>query len=429
MKGTVVRVFHFMTTPLSIDELKSGGTGVNATGGWVASLLGQMMKNTDFAFACASFGKTNKVQRSHDDRLDSFMVPGDLYRTSTDSLRTCSDLISQWKPDLIHFHGTEAAYGLLTARGMVDCPAVISLQGLLGPYSEWYNFFGNNSLMDIVRMHRWLEIPAMRGLWIRFCNYRKLAIREREIITGNQFFMGRTAWDHAYVRAVNPSAHYFYGGELLREPFWQERWDLAKAKRLRIIFTNAGGYPRKGIETLLSAVTLLRPHFPGIQVAIAGGISHKSGYGKYVRRRIAELGDAAIELGPLSAEEMVKELNRSHVFVSPSFIDNSPNAVCEAQLVGMPVISTYTGGVPTLVEEGRTGLFYPTGDMPMLAARLRELFEDDNLSVRLGNNAREVATKRHDPDDVVHEMVTAYEHILGRTAPYTNRHPLTGIGQ
>jgi glycosyltransferase involved in cell wall biosynthesis len=241
-----------------------------------------------------------------------------------------------------------------------------------------------------------------------------MAEREREIIAGNRFFMGRTNWDRAYVRALNPSAQYFHGGELLREAFWQERWSIGGAQRHRIVFTNAG-HPRKGTETLLNAVKLLQPYFPDIQVAIAGGISRRSGYGRYVRGRIAELGHAAIELGHLSAEEMVKELVNSHVFVSPSFIDNSSNAVCEAQLIGMPVISTYTGGVPSLIEEGRTGLFVPTGDAPMLAARLRDLFEDDNLAVRIGRQAHEVAVKRHDPDSIVHEVVTAYEDVLGRS--------------
>ena len=382
----------------------------------MAALLGRMLRDTDFAFACVAFGKVKEVQVSHDDRIDCFVVPGDLAGRSLDhALQVCRDLVSQWKPDLIHIHGTEAAYGLLTARSMVKCPAVISLQGLLGPYSEWYHYFGNNSLMDIVRMHRWLEIPAMRGLWIRFRMIRKMAKREREIIAGNRFFMGRTAWDRAYVRALNPSAQYFHGGELLREAFWHERWNIGRARRHRIIFTNAGGYPRKGTEILLDAVKLLQPHYPDIQVAIAGGISRRSGYGRYVRGRIAELGHAAIELGPLNAEEMVKELVNSHVFVSPSFIDNSPNAVCEAQLLGMPVISTYTGGVPSLIEDGRTGLFVPTGDAPMLAARLREVFEDDSLAVRLGSQAHEVAVRRHDPDAIVHEVVTAYEDVLGKS--------------
>ncbi|MGO9136843.1 MAG: glycosyltransferase family 4 protein [Syntrophales bacterium] len=411
-----MRILHFMNAPLSIDELRSEGKEINTAGGWMAALVGRMLRNTDFTFACVAFGDVKDVQVSNDDRITCFVVPGDLIGRSIDhTLHACRDLVSQWEPDLLHIHGTEAAYGLLTARRMVKCPALISLQGLLGPSSEWYRYFGNSSFMDIIRMHRWLDIPAMRGHWIGFWRIRKMAKREREIIAGNRFFMGRTAWDRAYIRALNPSARYFHGGELLRKAFWQERWNIRRARRHRIVFTNAGGYPRKGTETLLNAVKLLRPDYPDIQVGIAGGISRRSGYGRYVRGRIAELGHAALELGPLNAEEMVKELVSSHVFVSPSFIDNSPNAVCEAQLIGMPVISTYTGGLPSIIEDRRTGLFFPTGDTPMLAARLTELFEDESLAVQLGSQAHEVAVRRHDPDAIVNEVLTAYEDVFGKS--------------
>lgn len=407
-----MRILHFLNIPLSINEIRSGGKEINTAGGWMAAFLCRMLKNTDFAFACVAFGNVKEARVSHDDRIDCFVVPGDLIGRSADhTLHVYRDLVDQWKPDLIHIHGTESAYGLLTARGMVKCPALISLQGLLGPCSEWYRYFGNSSLSEIIRMHRWLEIPAMRGHLIGFWKFRKMAKREREIIAGNRFFMGRTAWDRAYVRALNPSAQYFHGGELLREAFWHERWNIGRARRHRIVFTNAG-HPRKGTEILLDVVKLLQPLYPDIQVGIAGWISRRSGYGRYVRRRIAELGHAAIELGQLNAEQMARELVNSHVFVSPSFIDNSPNAVCEAQLIGMPVISTYTGGVPSLIEDGRTGLFVPTGDAPMLAARLRDVFEDDSLAVRLGSQAHEVAVRRHDPRSIVQEILAAYEEVL-----------------
>jgi len=413
-----MRILHFMNTPINIDELKSGGTGISSSGGWMAALLGRMLRDTDYSFACVAFSNVKEVQVTHDDRIHCYIVPGDLSGKSFNyTLKACCDVVSEWKPDVIHIHGTESVFGLLTARSMVECPVVISLQGLLGPYSEWYHYFGNRSLKDIVRMHRLLEIPAMRGHLIAFLKLRQMAIREREIIAGNRFFMGRTAWDRAYISALNPSAQYFHGGELLREPFWRERWDIGRGRRYRIIFTNAG-HPRKGAETLLEAVKLLQSDYPDIQVSIAGGISRRSGYGRYLRGRIAELGRSAIELGQLNAEEMVKEMLNSHIFVSPSFIDNSPNALCEAQLLGMPVISTYTGGVPSLIEEGRTGMFFPTGDASMLAARLREVFEDDHLAVSLGSQAHEVAAKRHDPDTIVHEVVYAYENVLEYRSDY-----------
>ena len=68
-----------------------------------------------------------------------------------------------------------------------------------------------------------------------------------------------------------------------------------------------------------------------------------------------------------------------------------------------------------MIEDGRTGLFVPTGDAPMLVAKLRGLFEDDDLAVSLGNQAHEVAVRRHDPDLIIHEVVKAYEAIVGKS--------------
>ena len=128
-----------------------------------------------------------------------------------------------------------------------------------------------------------------------------------------------------------------------------------------------------------------------------------------------EFGDAVAELGPLNADEMAQELSKSHVFVSASFIENNANAICEAQLIGMPVISTYTGGIPSLIEEGRTGLFFPTGDAPMLAARLREVFENDAIAVRVGEQGRIAARQRHDPGTIVEQVLSAYEDVLRKS--------------
>jgi glycosyltransferase involved in cell wall biosynthesis len=402
-----------MNVPFSIEEFRFGGERVNSGGGWLTALLGRMLKDTDSRFACVAFGKYSKVDISSDERIQSFVIPKGLSKNEK-GLRRCCDLVNEWKPDLIHIHGTEGVFGLLPARCMVKCPAVISLQGLLGPYSEWYHYFGKASIIDLFRMHRWIEIPLLRGQWIMYYGYIKAAKREREIIAGNRFFIGRTAWDRAYLKAQNSSAQYFYGGELLREAFWRKSWDLKKIQPHRIIFTNAG-HPRKGTEILLDAVKLLQPHFSNIQVCVAGGISHRSGYGRYIRRQIRKLGHSAIELGPLNAKEMAIELARSHVFVSPSYIDNSPNAICEAQLLGMPVISTYTGGVPSLIDDGRTGLLFPTGDAPMLAYRLREVLENEEMAARLGRQAHAAAVTRHDPRSVVNGILEIYEKVLRST--------------
>jgi glycosyltransferase involved in cell wall biosynthesis len=408
-----VRIFHFGNISPGIEQLSSGGKDITGGGGWTAALIGQMLERTNFEFAYAAFGDVEEVQKIHNGRIDYYVVPkrlGDAGRHYVKGLSVCRDLTESWKPDLIHIHGTEGPFGLLTARGEIRTPAVISMQGLLGPCSEWYRFFGNHETKDILRMHRWDEVLTLRGLWKGFRQINRRAEREKEIIAGNQYFMGRTDWDEAYVRALNPSAHYYKEGRILRDAFWHKRWNIGSIRRHRIIFTNAK-HPRKGTESLLKAASLLRPKYPDIEVAVAGGLPGRSGYGMYLRGRFRECGGIVTELGALNAEQMAEELARSHVFVSPSYIDNSPNALSEAQLVGMPVISTYTGGVPSLIEHGITGLFAPTGDAPMLAYRLEQVFENDGLASRLGNEARNVAMARHDPTSVTDGVMGIYSDV------------------
>ena len=237
------------------------------------------------------------------------------------------------------------------------------------------------------------------------------AKRELEIIKGNRFFLGRTAWDRAFLQAHNPKARYFYGGELLRKAFWRDQWDIQNVKRYRIVFTNAY-HPRKGAEVLLDAVKILKPLYHDIQICLIGETSGNSGYGRYLRRRMNEMRGCIVEKGRLNAKDLVNELVSSHVFISPSYIDNSPNAVCEAQLLGMPVISSFTGGVPSLIEDKQSGLFFATGDAPMLALKIQEIFEDDDLAVRLSRQARNIALHRHSPESVVSEILAVYEAIV-----------------
>jgi glycosyltransferase involved in cell wall biosynthesis len=109
---------------------------------------------------------------------------------------------------------------------------------------------------------------------------------------------------------------------------------------------------------------------------------------------------------------MAGKLCKSHVFAISSYIENSPNSLCEAMLVGMPCAASYAGGIPSLVEEGKTGLFFPPGDAAVLAGKIRQIFLDDDLAVRLGSQARLEAMKRHSPEQVVNQLLTAYRKVI-----------------
>jgi glycosyltransferase involved in cell wall biosynthesis len=113
-------------------------------------------------------------------------------------------------------------------------------------------------------------------------------------------------------------------------------------------------------------------------------------------------------LGRLDAEHIVAELLRAAVFAYPSHIDNSPNALCEALLLGVPTVATYVGGVPSLIEDRHDGFLYPDGDPYALAGRIRDLMDDASLAAELGRRARERALRRHDPGTIVSSLMRIY---------------------
>ncbi len=322
-------------------------------------------------------------------------------------------VVRDYCPDLVHVHGSELFYGLIAEHPTVSCPVAVSLQGLIGPYSAWPAFFGNHTPLEVLRLQRGLELLKGHGLIPEYLRFQHDAQREHRILAAIRHVMGRTQWDCDYAMAVNPALNYYHVGELLRRPFWGASWSLHNCFRNTIIFTNAG-HPRKGADVLLKAFRIVLKRFPNARLLIAGSIGPADAYGSHIYRQLEEFDERVSLLGTLTPQEMVAALLGSHVFVSPSFIDNSPNALCEAQLLGMPVISTYVGGVPSLIKDRQTGVFAVAGDPSSIAGRIMEIFEGDDFATFLGTNGRKFAMQRHDPYTVVNQLIQAYEAVLGK---------------
>jgi glycosyltransferase involved in cell wall biosynthesis len=108
---------------------------------------------------------------------------------------------------------------------------------------------------------------------------------------------------------------------------------------------------------------------------------------------------------------MVGELLKSHAFILPSLIENSPNSLAEAMLVGTPSVASFVGGVPSMAKDNESALFFPSGDEAVLAEQIRRIFLDDDLARRLSVRAREVARVRHSKNKIVGDMLEIYESV------------------
>jgi L-malate glycosyltransferase len=307
----------------------------------------------------------------------------------------CARLAEDERPDVVVIHGTEFGYGLVTPRLRV--PALVSLQGILNPYYPhyWGELKGS--------WRRWLYLSAMIGDFF----YRQRMPHERSIIAGNRHFLGRTDWDRAHMRAINPTGAYFHEDRVLRPEFHEASWNLAKAERGRIYTTTTPAF-LKGTTCLIDAMALVRQTHPAARLVIGGPIG-TTGVGAHIRRRVHRLGlgDHVEFVGYLSGDKIVENLQRAHAYVIPSYIENSPNNLAEAQAVGVPCVGSYAGGIPSMIEHGRTGLLFNVGDAAVLAERIRAILDDDDLVGRLSVSAREVAARRHDPGRVVSAHLAA----------------------
>lgn len=408
----------FTNIPMPAVDRHLGSTTAGS-GHWLSSLLEALQAQGGLQLAVVTALPDHVGTRFSADGIDYFVVgqargTSHLAARETD-LQQCAALVAEWQPDLVHVHGTERFFGLLQARKLVATPTLVTMQGVLATVAKHY--FGSLTPMQIIRATRWLELPIGYGLFWSWWRYRRVLAREQEILRGVHYYTGQTDWDRAQVWAHNPDASYWRVGRVLRAPFYARRWALQGCDRHTIVFTNAG-LPLRDVESLLHAVRWLRREFPKVRLRLAGRISERSGYGRFVRHMIHALGleDAVELLGYLSANQMAEVLVSSHVFAIASHVENESNSLCEAMLMGMPCVASYAGGLPSMVEQGRSGLLFPPGDAEQLGLTLRELFRNDDLAQSLATGAYTAAMRRHDPEVVVADLHRVYREVLGQSS-------------
>jgi glycosyltransferase involved in cell wall biosynthesis len=144
------------------------------------------------------------------------------------------------------------------------------------------------------------------------------------------------------------------------------------ARNLEPIYDNA---------TALRAFALLRREQTQARLLIAGTGPEEAAL-KALAGKLG-LGDSVQFAGRLDREAMADALRNSAVALNPSRVDNMPNSVLEALASGVPVVSTRVGGVPFLVEDGRTALLVAPGEAQAMADALLRVLKDAALARRL----------------------------------------------
>ena len=140
----------------------------------------------------------------------------------------------------------------------------------------------------------------------------------------------------------------------------------------------------------------------------------KKGYGTYLKKLIIDLGvEDHIEFtGPMKADQVAEKLSSVHAYVLTSAIENSPNSFGEAMMIGTPCVASYVGGVPDMAQDGKEALFYRNDDPQLLAYRIKQIFDDDDLALSLSENGKKRARITHNGEENAKDLMFAYKKIL-----------------
>lgn len=391
----------------------------NTGGGWISSLEYELKQKDNIQLGICFYA--NKDQKVEKDNVTYYLLKrpqkniryifGQIFSdqsiASLDHERlaipSLVKVVRDFNPDIIHVFGSESIFGLISYY--TDIPVVLHIQGILSPYinaflppsMSWMNF-----LFDSLNVKQILNNISEKMAWERNC------VTERRIMQNMSYLMGRTEWDKRIAEILSPMAHYYHCDEILRDVFYKSGKRILPGTTTFI--TTISPFLHKGYDVILKTAQILKESigldfewkvYGDVRASIVekkSGISPQS-----VNVRL---------MGRAAAEEIKDAILNATAYVHTAYIENSPNALCEAQLLGCACVATNVGGVNTLIDDGKTGLLVPANDIYQLAYQLAYISREHSMNIAMGEDAQRVAKLRHDKARIVGRVVEIYQQIL-----------------
>lgn len=360
--------------------------------------------------------------------------------------QTMEELTKDFAPDVVHCFGTEYPHTLAMCRAFPRKERLlVGIQGICAGCADAYFADLPERVIHRVTLRDFLKRDSILQQQEKFVRRGRME-REALGLAGN--IAGRTDWDRQYAAECHPQARYFHLNETLRPSFYGYRWSREDCIP-HSIFLSQGDYPIKGLHYMLEALPQIRKSYPDAKVYVAGNSLVNYGtlkqrlkisaYGVYLRELLqkGQLEDSVVFLGRLDAEQMRERYQMSHLFVCCSSIENSPNSLGEAMLLGMPCVSADVGGISSIFTGGEDGILYGGFQMPgkrinntrnqisgfsgglekvskSLAEAVIEMWSDEEKITLYCENARNHAAKNHDKEQNYKKMKEIYAKITER---------------
>jgi glycosyltransferase involved in cell wall biosynthesis/O-antigen/teichoic acid export membrane protein len=196
----------------------------------------------------------------------------------------------------------------------------------------------------------------------------------------------------------------------------------------RVLFVSAlsRAHEFKGLDTLLETFAALRAGRPYLRLDVVGSGDDVARY----RDRCRALGieDSVRFRGRLSGLELAQAYREATVLALPSRNESFGMVLLEAMASAVPVVATTVGGIPKLIDDGRTGLLVDPGDPEGLAERLVRIIDDPDTAARLGDAGRQEAVRFHTWDRQAYHTNAIFESLVQQQGVFADATPMQKAG-
>ena len=414
---TVFWLLNFLPPPMA----RALDLPVQASGSWVMALQQALEEQPVRLILCAYSPAVSETQRRE--------IGGAVYLAlpAAGGKEALQAALAAEQPDLLQIFGTENDHAVWALESFAPQKTLLYIQGLAGPCGE---HMADGLPPRFLRRQRMKERLAARtgGATVRQLREGLLekGEAEKKVFALARNVLGRTEWDKAFTASVNPQARYYKLNEILRPPFYSGGWQRDPLRRPRI-FVSQGNIPLKGLHRVIEALPAIAARYPDVQVDVAGWPPPRKGallqpvmnwlaeYPGYLDQLARRLGvaDRIRYTGVLNAEAMKTCFLQSSVFLLPSSLENSPNSLGEAMLLGMPCAAANVGGVPSMMEDKKEGLLFDPARPDQMPQAVLALLDAPAGAEAMGKAARARAMADHDPKAIAAAQMALYNQLCG----------------
>ena len=298
-------------------------------------------------------------------------------------IRATRRKLREIRPDIVHGQGTER-----------DC----AISAVCSGFPNVLTIHGNMRLIAKVN-----QVKPFSFFWLAAGLERLTVPRSQGVICITHYTQSAVA-DMAKQTWVVPNA--------VDESFFAVHPQPFSAGRLPRILCVGLVCLRKNQNAFIRALDALNPQgkFEVVFLGMArAGQAYDDEFFQLVRER------SWCVYGGMADREQLKEyLQQATALALPSLEDNCPMVVLEAMAVGVPVLAAKVGGLPDLIEDGKTGYFCDPLDARSMAEGVARILQDNPAAMSLAREAREQALTRYSPEVIARRHVEIYREVLAK---------------